>query len=109
MLALMLMLAAPQDAVATARALTRAEVPCRSSPDSADITVCGRRQADRRYRISFVLPAERDSVPLERDRLLDQHPPACGMAAFLANCGFVGVTMTSGAGGTQVKTRKLAP
>lgn len=110
MIALLLLGVAPQDLVAQARDLTRAEVPCRTSASPDDITVCARRDADKRYRITYVLPDARDNVPRERDELLQPKLGGCGrVGAFFADCGFVGVTMTSGAGGTQVKTRKLAP
>ncbi|SOB79824.1 hypothetical protein SAMN06297144_0751 [Sphingomonas guangdongensis] len=110
MIALLLLGLAPQDLVTQAKALTRAEVPCRTSEAADDITVCARRDADKRYRITFVLPDTRDNVPRERDALLQPKLAGCGrVGPFFADCGFAGVTMTTGAGGTQVKTRKLAP
>jgi hypothetical protein len=111
LISLLLLGAAPQDLVGQARALTRAEVPCRSrEAEGDDITVCARRDADKRYRVTFVLPDVRDNVPQERDDLLQPKLAGCGrVGAFFNDCGFVGATMTRGAGGTQVKTRKLAP
>jgi hypothetical protein len=110
MITLLLLGAMTPDLIGQARALTRAEVPCRAGASGDDITVCARRDADKRYRITFVAPDARDNVPRERDALLQPKLAGCGrVGTSFADCGFVGATMTTGAGGTQVKTRKLAP
>jgi hypothetical protein len=110
MLALMLMLAADEDALlAQYRARTSVEVPCHRPESPSEVVVCGRREADR-YRVSFVTTDIRDSVPTERARLLEPKMAGCGrVGAFFNDCGYVGMTMSTGAGGpVKVKTRKLA-
>ena len=47
MIILMLMLAGADDAMASYRARTVAEHRCVIDPDATDVTVCGRRRADR--------------------------------------------------------------
>ncbi|MHA6721701.1 hypothetical protein [Sphingomonas sp. RS2018] len=110
MLPILLLLAAPDDIAAKARELTRAEPPCRIDRDSADITVCGRREADRRFRVTFVETNLRDVVPRERSALLEEKLTDCGRIGMVPRgCGFAGVAMTSGGGKTTIKPRKLAP
>ncbi len=106
--ALLILLAGDGDVLARYRARTRADSPCAAPTDPNEVTVCARRDADR-YRVTFVTPDVRDSVPTERARLLEPKLGGCGrVGAFFADCGFVGVTTTVGAGGVKVKTRKLA-
>jgi hypothetical protein len=107
---MLLMLAAQiADPIASYRDLTRADVPCTTTADPSEITVCGRRKADR-YRVTFVTTDPRDSVPTERSRLLEPKMGGCGrVGQSFADCGFVGVSMSAGAAGVKVKTRKLAP
>lgn len=110
-LALLLLLAAPDDAamVERYRASTRADAPCERPTDPNEVTVCARRGADR-HRVTFVTANPADSVPTERSRLLEPKMAGCGrVGAFFADCGFVGVSMTAGGSGVKVKTRKLAP
>ena len=111
LLPLILLQAAPDDAalVAAARERTRAEVPCASTHNKDEITVCGRRDADR-YRVNFVTTDPLDSVPTERNELLHNPIPRCGISGpfFLESCGMVGVSISTTGGPVRVKTRKLA-
>jgi hypothetical protein len=106
---MLLMIAAQlADPIAATRELTRADARCTAATDPQEIIVCGRRDADR-YRVTFIAPSPRDSVPAERARLLEPKVSACGrVGQFFADCGFVGMSMTTGAAGTRVRTRKLA-
>ena len=106
MLALLLLLPAegPFDAL---RAATRAEVPCARARDPNEVNVCGRREADRRYRVPLTSIPVRDQVHREREALLEDKIARCGRGAFLTGCGMVGVTMTTGGAGTSLRPRKL--
>ena len=104
---LLLLAAAPSDDFAAYRAATRAEVPCTRTGAADEVTVCGRREADRRYRVPLVGIPVRDQVLVQRERLLEDKIDRCGRGAFLTGCGFAGVTMTSGGAGTSLKPRKL--
>lgn len=113
MLTLLLLLAAADDAPTSAitryRALTRAEVRCAQDAAADEINVCARRDADR-YRVPLAAIPLRDIVPLERARLLEPKLSGCGrVGQFFADCGFVGVTMSTGGAGTKLTGRKLAP
>ena len=98
------------DPIVTARLLTSAEPRCRAASGD-DIVVCGRRDADR-YRVPFDGYPDGDprneTVSGERNRLASAPPVKCGIAAFLANCGSVGVSFSVGLDGT-LRYRKLAP
>ncbi len=89
------------------RAATRAETPCDKTAATNEVTVCGRREADRRYRVPLVAIPVRDQVLLERDRLLEDKIDHCGRQLMTYGCGFVGVTMTSGGAGTKLRPRKV--
>ena len=106
---LLLMLAAQvADPIAAYRDLTRADVPCAKPADAREIVVCGRREADR-YRVTFIEPDPRNSVPAERARLLEPKMAGCGrVGQFFADCGFVGATVSTNFAAVTVKTRKLA-
>ena len=113
MLPLLLLLAAPEDApnaaIASYRALTQAEVRCAEGAAADEITVCARRDADR-YRVPLTMIPVRDNVPVERARLLEPKLAGCGrVGQSFADCGFIGVTMSSGGAGTKITGRKLAP
>ena len=102
---------APDEAAVMAayRERTRAEVPCRTTTASDEITVCGRREADR-YRVSFVGADPRDSVPRERARLLEPPMRGCGrIGQVFADCGFAGVTVSTNGSSVRTVSRKLAP
>ena len=107
MIVLMLMLAAPQDAFPAYRAATRAETPCGGTGTQDEVTVCGRREADRRYRVPLTSIPVRDQVPRERAALLADKIDHCGRQLMFTDCGMVGVTMTSGGAGTSLKPRKM--
>ena len=104
---LFLLLAAPQADLTAYRAATRAEVPCERAQAPGEVTVCGRREADRRYRVPLTSIPVRDQVHREREALLEDKIDHCGRQAILTNCGMVGVTMTSGGAGTSLKPRKV--
>ncbi len=94
----------PFDAYRTA---TRAEVPCGRASAPGDVTVCGRREANKRYRVPLTSIPVRDQVHREREALLADKIDHCGRQAILTNCGMAGVTMTTGGAGTSLKPRKL--
>ncbi|MFD1787676.1 hypothetical protein ACFSC3_08835 [Sphingomonas floccifaciens] len=104
---LALLMIAPSDEFAAYRAATRAEVPCSRASSTDEVTVCGRREADRRYRVPLVGIPVRDQVLVQTDRLLEDKIDRCGRQLMTNSCGFVGVTMTSGGAGTSLKPRKL--
>lgn len=106
LIALLLAADVPYD-LAAYRSATRAEVPCDRTAATNEVTVCGRREADRRYRVPLVGIAARDQVLAVRDRLLEDKIDHCGRQLMTYGCGFVGVTMTSGGAGTSLKPRKL--
>ena len=105
---MLLLLAMPDDAFAAYRAATRAEPPCPRTTTPGEVTVCGRREADRRYRVPLTTIPVRDQVPRERAALLEDKIAHCGRTLMVQGCGMVGVTMTSGGAGTTLRPRKLA-
>ena len=108
MLALLILISPPQDAFAGYREATRAEPVCERASAPDEVTVCGRREADRRYRVPLTSIPVRDQVPRERAALLADKIDHCGRQLMFTDCGMVGVTMTSGGAGTTLKSRKLA-
>ncbi len=98
---------APVEDFAAYRAATRVDVPCTRAKSPTEVTVCRRREADRRYRVPLVGIPIRDQVHVERDRLLEDKIDHCGRQLMTNSCGFVGVTMTSGGAGTTLRPRKL--
>ena len=115
MFALLLSIALPvEDAAALidrSRTLIAGE-RCARNPDATDITVCGRRNADR-FRVPFVVhdPGDprHEAVAVERDRLLNRTNPVKDLSPFLVGGGMAGVTMSSRGGLTGATDRKLAP
>jgi len=101
--------------VAKTRRLTSVETRCVYDPNATDITVCGRRNADR-FRIPFEIPSEpgdrrHEGVMEERTRLLARSTPVKDLSPFLVGGGLAGVTMDTnarGSGGTTT-LRKPAP
>ncbi len=87
---------------------------CVYDPNGTDITVCGRRNADR-FRMPFEIPPEpgdprHEGVMEERTRLLARSNPVKDMSPFLVGGGFAGVTMDSNPrGGGGPTLRKPAP
>ncbi|WP_394663332.1 hypothetical protein [uncultured Sphingomonas sp.] len=100
--------------VARTRQLTSVEIRCVYNPNSTDLTVCGRRNADR-FRIPFDVPPEpgdrrHEGVMEERTRLLARSTPIKDMSPFLVGGGHVGVTMdTNPPGNGGMTLRKPAP
>lgn len=118
MTAWMLLAAMAQDGgaaagmMARACSLTQVVQPCRTDADPDEIVVCAARTADR-FRVPLVAPpVEGDPKAVdalgERERLLAVPQPACGTAAFLQGCGFVGVTASTRRGGSIGRARPLA-
>ena len=111
LLVMLLSLVAEEDGglIASYRERTRAEIACRATAAADEITVCGRREADR-YRVSFVSTDPRDSVPTERARLLKSPTNDCGrVGQSFAGCGFAGVTVSTNGSSVRMESRKLAP
>lgn len=100
--------------VARTRQLTSVEIRCVYNPNSTDLTVCGRRNADR-FRIPFDVPPEpgdrrHEGVMEERTRLLARSTPIKDMSPFLVGGGHVGLTMdTNPPGNGGMTLRKPAP
>ncbi len=99
--------------VANTRRLTSVERPCVYDRNSTDITVCGRRNADR-FRVPFVPQPEpgdpkHEAVMAERTRLLARTTPIDEMSPFLVDGGFAGVTMDTNPRDHGATLRKPAP
>lgn len=100
--------------LARTRQMTSVETHCVYDPNSTDVTVCGRRNADR-FRIPFDVPPEpgdrrHEGVMDERTRLLARSNPIKDMSPFLVGGGHVGLTMdTNPPGGGGMTLRKPAP
>ncbi|MET4896074.1 hypothetical protein RN629_02745 [Sphingomonadaceae bacterium jetA1] len=100
--------------VANTRRMTSVEMRCIYNPDSTDITVCGRRNADR-FRVPFASEPDpgdprHEAVMTERTRLLARSNPIKDMSPFLVGGGFAGATMeTNPRGGGGPTLRKPAP
>ncbi len=114
MLGWLIALAADQSAawLAQERAVTRASVRCAAPADSGEVTVCGRRNADR-YRVPLVEvdldnPAH-EGVAAERDRLLARTTTCQEHSPFQIGCGMAGVTLSTRHGVVPGGERPLAP
>jgi len=110
MMTLMLLLAGADDAMASYRARTAAEHRCVIDPDATDVTVCGRRRADR-FRVPFTGgPNENrtDDVPFERAAMLHRTTPIDDLSPFLVGGGMVGITASTRDGAGGYKTREVA-
>ncbi|MFG6282373.1 hypothetical protein DC429_11205 [Arthrobacter sp. TPD3018] len=85
---------------------------CVADPNTTDITVCGRRRADR-FRVPFIVHDAGDpryeAVIVERDRLLHRTNPVEELSPFKVGGGMAGVTMNSRHGLTGATDRPLAP
>ncbi|WP_230481126.1 hypothetical protein [Sphingomonas sp. Leaf21] len=96
------------------RAASGVQTRCVYNPDSTDVTVCGRRNADR-FRYPFEVRPEpgdprHEGVSEERTRLLARSNPVKDMSPFLVGGGFAGVTMeTNPRSGGGPTLRKPAP
>ncbi len=111
----MLLLIGAQDtdrvaaAMAQYRDQTRVSVRCQKPKNDDEITVCARRKADD-YRVPLILSANpNNSVPVRTGALLDQHRPPCGEGAFLAQCGYVGMSVSTDGHGIHYVRREKAP
>jgi hypothetical protein len=99
MIAIALLILGPtnvDDAIARYREQTVAGPHCAVARSNTDITVCGRRNADR-YRVPLVThdagdPKNQD-VPGERERLLARTSNCEEKSIFLVGCGSVGVSV----------------
>ncbi|MCI1142375.1 hypothetical protein MOP88_08780 [Sphingomonas sp. WKB10] len=85
---------------------------CVADPNTTDITVCGRRRADR-FRVPLIVHDAGDpryeAVAVERDRLLHCTNPVEELSPFKVGGGMAGVTMNSRNGLTGTTDRPLAP
>ena len=115
MFALLLLSAVPIEDAATLIARSSTVIAgerCAPDPDRTDITVCGRRRADR-FRVPFVVHDPGDPkyqpVIVERDRLLNRTNPVKELSPFLVGGGMTGVTVSSRSGVGGATGRKLAP
>ena len=112
MVPLLILLADVDALVAKARAVIAPERGCARS-QATDVTVCGRRAADR-FRVPFTGydPGDprAETVAGERHRLLNKTNNCREMRAMQTGCGFAGVKLTTGGGkGPQLSGRKPAP
>ena len=115
MLALLLLFAAPTEDPATVIARSSSLIAgdrCTTDSNKTDITVCGRRRADR-FRVPFVVhdagDPKHEAVRVERDRLLNRTNPVQDLSPFLVGGGMAGVTVSSTTGVSGVTNRPLAP
>ncbi|WP_235199683.1 MULTISPECIES: hypothetical protein [unclassified Sphingomonas] len=115
MLALLLLLTAADDDAATMLARSQSMIAgerCAADRDHTDITVCGRRRADR-FRVPFVgyEPGDpkHEAVAVERDRLLHRTNPVEELTPFLVGGGMAGATISSRTGVGGIRDRPLAP
>lgn len=111
----LLLLAAGGDDAATLLANSRAMIAgerCQADANRTDITVCGRRRADR-FRVPFVVAdpgdPKHEAVAVERERLLNRSNPVKDLTPFLVGGGHAGVTASTRTGIGGVAERKLAP
>lgn len=93
------------------REKTRAVIPCKTTDDENEVTICALREADKKYRVPFVTARAADNVPFRTERALEDVMFQCGVSGpFLTQCGgMVGVTMTAGFDGKIMRKRELAP
>lgn len=98
-------------AMQTYREKTRAVIPCKTTGDPDEVTICALRDADKKYRVPFVTASAIDNVPYQTDRVLEDVMFQCGVSGpFLTQCGgMVGVTVSAGFDGKIVRERELAP
>jgi hypothetical protein len=90
-------------------ALTSASVHCVKPKDDTEISVCANRKADN-YRVPLVLSSSpQNSVQARNAALLDVHRPPCGEGAFLAQCGYVGVSVSTNGSSIGYVRRERAP
>jgi hypothetical protein len=103
--------ATPTDAVARYRQMTSVSIRCAGQRAGSEITVCGRRAADR-WRVPFILKAPGDpgtaTVSQERNALIPTSTPCQQHGPFVIGCGrgvgvSAGIGLGAGAGGLKVR------
>lgn len=97
--------------MATYHARTAAGVRCAAPDDSADITVCALRRADR-WRLPLTVvdagDPRHEGVPAERARLIAVPSRCAEKSLFLVGCGMAGMSVGT-AGVHLAGERPLAP
>lgn len=100
-----------EDALAAYARQTATRPDCRRARAGNEISVCGRREADR-YRLPLLIKAKGDpraeDLAAERVRLQNITTPCQDNSVFLVGCGFAGVTVSTRLDGSSVKARPLA-
>ncbi|WP_126005368.1 hypothetical protein [Sphingomonas koreensis] len=93
------------------REKTRAIIPCKTTGDPDEVTICALREADKKYRVPFVSVRAADNVPAQTERVLEDVMFQCGVSGpFLTQCGgMVGVTVGVGFDGKVMRKREPAP
>ena len=98
-------------AIQAYREKTRAIIPCKTTDDPDEVTICALRDADKKYRVPFVTTRSSDNVPFQTERVLEDVMFQCGVSGpFLTQCGgMVGVTTSVGFDDKIVRKREPAP
>ncbi len=109
--AFMLQTGGDDAAIQAYRDKTRAIIPCKTTGDPDEVTICALREADKKYRVPFVTSSARDNVPAQTERVLEDVMFQCGVSGpFLTQCGgMVGVTVGVGFDGKVMRRREPAP
>ena len=110
-LALTLQAGGDDAAMQAYRDKTRAIIPCKTTGDPDEVTICALREADKKYRVPFVTTSAKDNVPYQTERVLEDTMFQCGVTGpFLTQCGgMVGVTVGVGFDGKVMHKREPAP
>jgi hypothetical protein len=114
MLALLLIIAgqSADAAIAQYHAVTAVGPHCNTAPNSSDITVCARRNADR-YRLPLIEQdpgnPRTEDVPGERERLFARTSNCQEKSLFLVGCGKVGVGAKASFGPDGIHGARLRP
>jgi hypothetical protein len=111
LIALMLQAGGDDPAMLAYRDKTRAIIPCKTTGDPDEVTICALRDADKKYRVPFVSVRAADNVPARTERVLEDTMFQCGVTGpFLTQCGgMVGVTVGVGFDGKVMRKREPAP
>jgi len=111
LIALMLQAGGDDAAMQAYREKTRAIIPCKTTGDPDEVTICALRDADKKYRVPFVTTSAKDNVPYQTERVLEDTMFQCGVTGpFLTQCGgMVGVTVGVGFDGKVMRKREPAP
>ena len=62
------------------REKTRAIIPCKTTGDPDEVTICALREADKKYRVPFVSVRAADNVPAQTERVLEDVMFQCGVS-----------------------------